>query len=125
MNVSQIIAPGNGTYASATKYGKKAIVIGDSHLWMIDRKLFNESLPNCSCLIKYFSGVKGLELEHYMKPTLNNNLPDAVTFINSIFIFNWLYSSCLTKNCISKCLSGNNINESTKLSNNSGSVLSL
>ena len=31
---------------------------------------------------------------------------------------------CLTENCNSKCLYGNNINESTKLSNNSNIVLS-
>ena len=50
---------------------------------------------------------------------------NLITFINSIFNFNWLYSEfCLTENCNSRCLSGNNINESTKLSNNSYSVLS-
>ena len=43
VNVPQKIAPGNLTYGK--KYGKKAIVIGDSHLQRINRKLFNESLP--------------------------------------------------------------------------------
>ena len=48
-----------------------------------------------------------------------------VTFINNIFNVNWLYrESCLTENCNSKCLSGNNINRNIKLSNNSDSVLS-
>ena len=42
MNVPQKIAPGNRTYASATKYGKKTIAIGDSHRRRINRKLFNE-----------------------------------------------------------------------------------
>ena len=47
-----------------------------------------------------------------------------VTFIN-IFNVNWLYGeSRLTENYNSKCLSGNNINGNTKLSNNSDSVLS-
>ena len=48
-----------------------------------------------------------------------------VDVINSIFNFNWLYNeSCLTENCNCKCLFGNNINENTKVSNNSDSVLS-
>ena len=48
-----------------------------------------------------------------------------VTFINSIFNFNWLYSeSCLAENCNSKCLSGNNIHENTNLSKTSDSILS-
>ena len=42
MNVPLKIASGNQTYASATKYRKKAIVIGDNHLQRINRKLFNE-----------------------------------------------------------------------------------
>ena len=37
MNNSQRVVPGNRTYASATKYGKKAVVIGDSHLRRINR----------------------------------------------------------------------------------------
>ena len=46
-----------------------------------------------------------------------------VTLIDNIFNVNWLYrESCLTENCNLKCLSGNNINGNTKLSNNSDSV---
>ena len=78
ISVSQKVVPGNRTYASATKYGKKAIVIGDSHLKRINRKLFNDSLPNCKGQIKYFSGANAFDLEHYIKPTLMKNKPDAV-----------------------------------------------
>ena len=78
MNVPHKIAPGNQSNASATEYGKKAIVIGDSHLQRINGKLFNESLSNCRSSLKYFSGANTLDLEHYMKPSLNNNQPDAV-----------------------------------------------
>ena len=54
-----------------------------------------------------------------------NLASNCVTFINSVFNFNWLYSeSCLTENSNSKCLSWNNVNENTKLSNNSDDVLS-
>ena len=49
---------------------------------------------------------------------------NSAPFNNSIFNFNWLScESCLTENCNSKCLSGNNMNENTKLSNNSDSAL--
>ena len=44
----------------------------------INRKLFNESLPYCKGNIKYFSGAKSVELEHYIKPMLMNNKPDIV-----------------------------------------------
>ena len=78
MNNSQRVVPGNRTYASATKYGKKTVLIGDSHLRRINRRLFNDALPNCKGTIKYLSGAKTLDLEHYMKPTLNNYRPDAI-----------------------------------------------
>ena len=69
VNARQKVVLGNWSYASATKYGKKSIVIGDSHLRRISRKLFNESfhlrrinrklfneyLPYCKGNIKYFS----------------------------------------------------------------------
>ena len=51
MNNSQRVVPGNRTYASATKYGKKAVVIGSSHLRRINRRLFNNALPNCKALL--------------------------------------------------------------------------
>ena len=67
MNVPQKIAPGNWSYANATKFGKKTIFIGDSHLRRINRK-FDESLPNCKGSLKYFIGANTLDLEHYIKP---------------------------------------------------------
>lgn len=41
---------------------KKAIAIGDRNLRRINRKLFKESLTNCKASLKYFSGVKTLDL---------------------------------------------------------------
>ena len=35
-------------------------------------------MPNCRGSLKYFSGANTLDLEHYMKPSLKNNWPDAV-----------------------------------------------
>lgn len=78
INIPQKIVSENRTYASLSKYGKKATVVGDSHLQKINRKLFNKSLPDCGGSLKYFSGAKTLDLEHYIKPTMNNNQPGAV-----------------------------------------------
>ena len=78
INTSQKIVSENRTYASLSKYGKKANVVGDSHLQKINRKLFNESLPDCGGSLKYFSGAKTLDLEHYIKPAMNNNQTSAV-----------------------------------------------
>ena len=72
--VPQKIVPEHWTHATATKYGKKVIVIGDSDLWRINRKLFNKSLPNCRGSLKYFSGAKTSDLEHYMKPIISQML---------------------------------------------------
>ena len=77
-NTRPKIVPGNRSYASTTKYGKKAVVIGDSHLRRVNKKLFNDALHYCKGNIKYFSGAKSAELEHYIKPTLMNTKPDAV-----------------------------------------------
>ena len=35
-------------------------------------------MPNCKGSLKYFSGANTLDLEHYIKPSLKNNRPDAV-----------------------------------------------
>ena len=35
-------------------------------------------MPNCRGSLNYFSGANTLDLEHYMKPSLKNNWPDAV-----------------------------------------------
>ena len=72
------VVPGNRTYASAIKYGKKVVVIGDSHLQRINRKLFNDSLPNCRGNIRYFRGANTAQLEDYIKPTLKQNPLDAI-----------------------------------------------
>ena len=78
MNGNPIIVPGNRSYAETTKYGKKVIVFGDSHLARINRKLFNDSLQHCRSRLKYFSGAKTKDLEHYVTPTLNEEEPDIV-----------------------------------------------
>ena len=85
-NHNPIIVPGNRTYADATKYGKKVIVFGDSHLTRIDKKLFNNSLRNCRSRLKYFSGAKTKDLEHYVTPTLYEEEPDIFIFVKMVYI---------------------------------------
>ena len=64
----------------------------------------------------------GVHLNHKSTHILACNFD---TFTNNIFNVNWPYrESCLTENYNSKCLSGNNIDGNTKLSNNSDSVKS-
>ena len=40
------VVPGNRSYASATKYGKKIQVIGGSHVRGMKRNTFNDSFEN-------------------------------------------------------------------------------
>ena len=73
-----VIVPGNRSFASATKYGKKVVVFGDSHIGRVNRKLFSNSLRNCTSRLKFFSGAKSKDLDHYVTPTLNEEKPDIV-----------------------------------------------
>ena len=58
------LVPGNRTYADATKFGKKVVVFGDSHLNRINRRLFDRSLINCKSLLKFFNGGNSEQLEY-------------------------------------------------------------
>ena len=71
------IVPGNRSYASTTSYGKKVLVVGDSHLRRINRRKFDYSLVNAKSFVKSFPGAKVEELEHYVVPHLVNQKPDA------------------------------------------------
>ena len=86
------------------------------------RKMNNIYFLSNDNISRNFICDDGLHLNQKGTHILASNF---VTFINNIFNVNWLYrESCLTENCNSKCLSGNNINANTKLSNNSDSVVS-
>ena len=67
---NQSAVPENKTYASATKYGKNIVVIGDSHLKRIKRNLFKNSFDNAKSFIKSFAGAK---TEHMKHPLKNKN----------------------------------------------------
>ena len=52
-----VTVPGNMSYSSATKYGKKICVVGDSHIRRIKRNLFNNSLCKEKSHLNGFSGT--------------------------------------------------------------------
>ena len=70
--------PGNRTYASTTKYGKKICIVGDSHVKRIKRKLFNENIQNGNAYVNCFSGATIKRLGHHILPTLHEDKPDIV-----------------------------------------------
>ena len=70
--------PGPRSYASATKYGKKVMVVGDSHVKRIRRNLFNNSFENARSYLKSFSGAKTEDMKHYIIPSLNEQNPDVI-----------------------------------------------
>ena len=70
--------PGPRSYASATKYGKKVMVVGDSHIKRIKRNLFNNSFENARSYLKSFSGAKTEDMKHYIIPSLNEQNPDVI-----------------------------------------------
>ena len=70
------VVPGNRSFSSATKYGKKVMLVGDSHLKRIKRKLFNDSIENEKCYIKSYSGANIKELNHFIELPLAEEKPD-------------------------------------------------
>ena len=75
---NQRVVPGNKTYASATKYSKKIVAIGDSHLKRIKRNLFKNSFDNAKSFIKSFGGAKTEHMKHYVIPSLKEQKPDII-----------------------------------------------
>ena len=75
------IIPGNRTYSSATKYGKKVLLIGDSHVRSIKRAIFDNSLINAKSYIDSHKGLTTNKLEYYIMPALIEQQPD-IAIIN-------------------------------------------
>ena len=66
------------SYSSATKYGKKICVVGDSHIRRIKRNLFNNSLCEGKAHLNGFNGANIKRLDHFITPTLVEDRPDIV-----------------------------------------------
>ena len=65
-NIPPRVVPGNRTYASTVKYGKKVLLIGDSHIRGIKRNLFDNSMDHAKSYIKSHSGAKAWQLAYLM-----------------------------------------------------------
>ena len=59
------VVPGNRSYASTTKYGKKICVVGDSHISRIKKNLFNNSIRNSKAYLNSFRGANIKRLNHF------------------------------------------------------------
>ena len=73
-----VTVPGNRSYSSTTKFGKKICVVGDSHIRRIERNAFNNSLYEGKAHLNGFSGANIKRLDHFITPTLVENRPDIV-----------------------------------------------
>ena len=83
-NIPPRVVPGNRTYASTVKYGKKVLLIGDSHIRGIKRNLFDNSMNHAKSYIKSHSGAKAWQLAYHIIPALIEQKPDiAIIHIGS------------------------------------------
>ena len=80
------IAPGNSTYASMTKYGKKLCIIGDSHIKRVRRNVFNNLTENGKPYLKSFRGAKVQHLHHFIELILSEDHPNMVIITHRFFI---------------------------------------
>ena len=75
----QRVAPGNASYASATKSkNKKVCIIGDSHLKRINKRQSEKEIGKILSLFKCFSATNIKQLNYYTVPTLVDETPDTV-----------------------------------------------
>ena len=78
------IIPGQRTYVETASFGKKVLIIGDSHVRRLNRHRLNQSFDHAKSILKAFSGAKIQDLEHYIVPHLSEEKPDiAVIHIGS------------------------------------------
>ena len=78
LNYNAPTVPGNSSYATVSKFGKKNFVVGDSHVKRIKRLDFNKELRNRKAFFRSFSGANSNQLDHYIIPTLVEGKPDVI-----------------------------------------------
>ena len=69
--------PGNSTYASISKHGKKVAILSDSICRSIRMKEFNDFVKNGYTYRKTYPGATINELAHYCLKTLKEDNPDT------------------------------------------------
>ena len=71
--------PGNSSYATVSKFGKKIFMADDSHVKRIKRIDFNKELRSGKAFFRSFSGgANSKQVDHYIIPTLVDDKPDVV-----------------------------------------------
>ena len=69
--------PGNSTYASVAKQGKKIAILSDSLCSGIKLDEFNHYIRKGFAYRKLFPGAKVKDLDHHCELTLSDDKPDA------------------------------------------------
>ena len=77
-NYNPQTVPGNSSYATVSKFGKKIFVVGDIHVKRIKRLDFHKELRSGNAFFRSFSGANSKQLNHYIIPTLVDDKPDVV-----------------------------------------------
>ena len=77
-NFTPITTPGNSSYASTARAGRKIFIVGDSHIRRVRRNDFNNELKYGKAFFRSFSGANVKQLNHYLEPTLIDDKPDAI-----------------------------------------------
>ena len=72
------VKPGNQSYADMTKFGKRVVIIGDSHVKRINRINFKQAMVNGTPFFKSFPGAPVEHFDHHITPTLLYNKPDTI-----------------------------------------------
>ena len=67
---------GNQSCASITKHGEKTCIAGDSHIWIIKKKLLDNSINESKAHLNSFSGGIINKLDHFITSILEENRPD-------------------------------------------------
>ena len=65
-NYNPPTVPGNSSYATVSKFGKKIFVVGDSHVKRTKRLDFNKELRCGKAFFRSFSGANSKKLDHIL-----------------------------------------------------------
>ena len=77
-NYNPPTVPGNSSYVTVSKFGKKVFVVCDSYVKRIKRLDFNKELSSGKVVLRSFSGENIKQLDRYIIGTLVDNKPVAV-----------------------------------------------